>query len=112
MYDAAGAFKSFSERRPSARARTTQRRAAEWNLFLHLAEQNFFGLAPTFLAGKGAAHQKQYSSMFMGPRPSTAGLNNAHPPQGIRGFGLTPPHPCGVTVAVHPNMTAVARQEW
>ncbi len=40
--------------------------------------------------------------------PSTARRNNAHPPQHIRGLGLTPPHPCSVTVVMHPYMATIA----
>jgi hypothetical protein len=112
VYDEAGAFKSLSERWPSASARSAQTRAALWSVFLHFSEQNFFEFAPTVLAENGDPHQKQDSKVFMRSRPSTIGVNDAHMPQGTRGLGLTPPHPWSVTAAVHPNVPAGARQEW
>ena len=108
VHDAAESLRSFSMRRPSARARSAQRRVAVWNSFLHSAEQNFFGFAPTVLAENGAPHQKQRCSSTMELLTSNARRNDAHTPQRIRGFGTTTPHPYGVTVVVHPNVPTVA----
>ena len=59
VHDVLGACKSATDRRPSASARSAQRRAAVWNSVLHLAEQNRFQCAPTLVAVNCVPHQGQ-----------------------------------------------------